>query len=141
MRPFLLLSLAPLVLSLGAMGCIKKTLTDGQIEGTRQGAVSTDTVNDYEFAHTATHAGIAQFEGMHALAPDNMNGLFLLTRTWAAYSFAFIEDQLSVAKDAGDDEAADYQRKRARTAYDRAIFYGLQMLGQKAKGFGEARKN
>ena len=141
MRPLLLFALAPLVLSFGATGCIKKTLTDGQIEGTRQAASSTDTVGEYEMARTATHAGLAQFEGMHALDPDNVNALFLLTRTWAAYSFAFIQDDLQVAHDAGDEETTAYHRKRARNAYDRAVFYGLQMLGQKASGFAEARKN
>ena len=34
------------------------------------------------------------------------------------------------AEDAGDDDLADYQRKRARMAYDRAVFYGLQLLAQ-----------
>jgi hypothetical protein len=35
----------------------------------------------------------------------------------------------------------EYQRKRARMAYDRAVFYGLQLLAQTAEGFDSARKN
>ena len=146
MRSSLLLPLVPLAfslagLSVAATGCIKRTLTDGQIEGTRQAAVSADTVPEYEMARTATHAGLAQFEGMHTLDPDNTDALYLLTRTWAAYSFAFIEDDLAAAKDAGDDDGVEYNKNRARKAYDRAVYYGLQILGQKASGFAEARKN
>jgi hypothetical protein len=124
-----------------ATGCVKKTLTDGQIEGTRRGAVSIDTVADYEMARTATHAGLAQFEGMHTLDPDNVDALYLLVKSWTGYGFAFIEDDLEAAQDAGDDGTADYQRKRARTAFDRAVFYGLQMIGQKAEGFDQAKKS
>jgi hypothetical protein len=141
MRSSLVLSLALLSLSPGAVGCVKRTLTDGQIEGTIQAAASTDTVSDYEMARGAVFAGLAQFEGMHAVDADNIEGLLLLTRTWAAYGAAFIEDDLQIAKDLGDDDRADYDRNQARKAYDRAVYFGLQLLGQKASGFAEARKN
>ena len=95
--------LAPLVvaaaLSLTQTGCIKQILLDGQIEGTRKGAAAIDTVSDYEIANTAAFAGIAQFEGMHYLAPDNEDALFMLTKSWTGATFGFIEDLLEQAED------------------------------------------
>ena len=141
MRSHLLAFSLTAALSLGSSGCIKKTLTDGQIEGTRQGAGGVDSIADYELGRTAAAAGIAQFEGMHMLSPDNANALFLLMKTWAGYGFGFCEDDLQVAQDAGDDDLIEYQKRRTRNAYDRAIFYGLQLLGQKAQGWEAAKKN
>ena len=78
---------------------------------------------------------------MHVLAPDNTDALFMLTKGWVGYGFGFVEDEMEAAEDAGDDDLADYQRKRARMAYDRAVFYGLQLLAQRADGFEQAKKN
>jgi hypothetical protein len=139
MPPRLLPLLAALVL--GSSGCIKKILTDGQIESTRRAADSFDTIGDYELARSAAQAGLVQFEGMHALAPDNADALFLLVKGWTGYGFGFIEDEMQAAQDAGDEEMADYQRKRARMAYDRAVFYGLRTLAQRADGFDQAKKS
>jgi hypothetical protein len=143
MRPHLaFVSILFLLLALlGLPGCITKILTDGQIEGTRRGADSVDTIGDYELARAATQAGLAQFEGMHALAPDNADALFLLVKGWTGYAYGFVEDEMEVAEDAGDDDMADYHRKRARMAYDRAVFYGLLALGQRASGFEQAKKS
>jgi hypothetical protein len=130
-----------LVCLLGLPGCIKKILTDGEIESTRRGADSLDTVGDYELARGATQAGLAQFEGMHALAPDNLDALFLLAKGWTGYGYGFVEDEMEIAQDAGDEEMADYHRKRARMAYDRAVFYGQRALAEKADGFDQAKKS
>jgi hypothetical protein len=141
MRSNLLSALSLAVLLVGSTGCVKKMLTDGQIEATRQASSSFDTIGDYELAKSAAQAGLVQFEGMHQLAPDNNDALFMLTKGWTGYGFGFIEDELEAAQDRGDDDLVDYQRKRARMAYDRAVFYGLQMVTQKAGGFDQAKKN
>lgn len=122
-------------------GCIKKMLLDGQIQGTRDASSAMNTVGDYELARGAISAGLAQFEGMHKLAPDNEDALYLLTRSWTSYGFAFVEDEYEQAVDADDDSLAEYHKKRARNAYDRAIFYGLELLGHKDGGFEAAKKN
>src|SRR5579864_5387225 len=108
------LAITAALLSLGNVGCIKKMLTDGEIESTRKAADSFDTIGDYELALSATQAGLVQFEGMHALAPDNEDALFLLVKGWTGYGYGFLEDEMEAAQDAGDEEMADYQRKRAR---------------------------
>ncbi len=128
-------------LSLGSGGCIKKLMVDGQIQATRSAAPSVDTIGDLDVGRGGALAGLVQFEGMHALSPDNTDALFLLTKTWAGYAFGFVEDDMEAAQDAGDDDLAEYHQKRARMAYDRAVFYGLQLLAQKASGFEEAKKS
>jgi hypothetical protein len=128
-------------LALGCGGCIKQALVDGQISGTREGASALDTIGDYELARTAAQAGLSQFEGMHVLAPTNTDALFLLVKGWAGYAFGFVEDELQTAEDAGDEDLAEYHRKRARMAYDRAVFYGLELLGHRASGFDNAKKS
>jgi len=127
--------------SLSSAGCIKQMLTDGQIAATRQAADALDTVGDYELARSGAQSGLTQFEGMHALAPSNDDALFLLTKGWTGYGFGFVEDEMEAAEDAGDDDLAEYQRKRARMAYDRATFYGLQSITARADGFEQAKKS
>jgi hypothetical protein len=141
MRPFAVPLLGLFALVCGPTACIKKMLTDGEIESTRQAADSFDTVGDYELAHTATQAGLVQFEGMHSLAPDNADALFLLVKGWTGYAYGFVEDEMEAAQDAGDEAEAEYHRKRARMAYDRAVFYGLRALVRGADGFDQAKKS
>ena len=128
-------------LSFGATGCIKQMLIDGQIESTRKASAAFDTIGDYELARTAAQAGLVQFEGMHKLSPDNEDALFMLLKGWTGYGFAFVEDDYELAVDALDDDLADYQRKRANMAFERAIFYGLELIHHKDDGFERARKN
>ncbi len=130
MRSHMLILGLTTALALSTTGCIKKVLVDGQIESTRNAASSADTIGDYDVGRVAATAGLAQFEGMHALSPDNVDALFLLAKTWTGYGSGFCEDEMQVAQDQGNDDLAEYDRKRARMAYDRAVFYGLQILGQ-----------
>src|ERR1035438_5247380 len=126
MRKILVASVAALALT--STGCIKSLLTNGQISATREASGVVQTIGDYELARGAAMAGMAQFEGMHKLAPDNEDALILLLQGWAGYGFAFAQDDYEVADEANDDAVADYHKKRARMAYDRAIFYGLELL-------------
>jgi hypothetical protein len=134
-------ALGIVVLCAAASGCIKSTILNGQIKGTRDGSVAIDTLSDYEVARSIAFAGLGQFEGMHELAPDNEDALFLLTKGWTAATFAFIEDDYEIAVDADDEARADYHRARARAAYDRAIQYGIALLEMHAKGFDKAKIN
>jgi len=128
-------------LILGAAGCIKSTLLNGQIEATREASGAIDTIGDFEVARSIAYAGLGQLEGMHKLAPDNEDGLFLLLSAWTATGFAFIEDDYEIAADADDEGLAEYHRARARAAYDRAIGYGIALLDRRASGFAQARVN
>jgi hypothetical protein len=128
-------------LLIGNTGCIKKTLLKGQIQGTRQASSAVDTVHDYEVARGAAFGGLAQFEGMHKLAPDNADGLFLLTKGWAGSTFAFIEDDMEMAEDMKNRDMAEYHKQRALAGYDRAVNYGIDLLTLKAEGWDKVSKN
>jgi hypothetical protein len=127
--------------AIAMFGCIKSMLLEGQIKGTRQGSTAIDTLGDFEVARSIAFSGLGQFEGMHELAPANEDALFLLTKGWTASAFAFIEDDYEIAVDAEDDARAEYQRARARAAYDRAIGYGIALLEMRARGFNAAKTN
>jgi hypothetical protein len=129
------------VLALGSTGCLKKMLLNGQIKSTRVGAGAADTIGDYELARGAAQAGLMQFEGMHRLAPDNDDALFLLMRGWAGYGYAFAQDDYEVANLAGDENTAEYHKKRTKLAYDRSVSYGLELLAREDEGFPAAKKN
>ncbi len=141
MRTRLLTFAAAAALALSTNGCIKAMLTNGQISATRNASGALDTIGDFEMARSAVGAGLAQFEGMHRLAPDNTDALFLLTKGWTGYGFAIAEDDMEAAQDKGDDDLAAYHKKRARMAYERAVFYGLELLRHEDDGFEKARKN
>ncbi len=130
-----------LTLLVSQSGCIKAMLTNGQISATRQASSAMDTVGDFEMAKASISSGLSQFEGMHRLAPDNTDALFLLTKGWAGYSFAIAEDDMESAQDKGDDDLAGYHKKRARMGYERAVFYGLELLRHTDDGFEKAKKN
>jgi hypothetical protein len=124
-------------------GCIKQMILEGQIESTRIASTAIDSLQDYEVARTVAYAGISQFEGMHYLAPDNKDALFMLTKSWAGAAFGFIEDELEQAEDADglDSPLYLYHQARAKVAYERAIYYGIKLLELKNPGFEAAKKN
>lgn len=128
-------------LSLASSGCIKKMLLNGQIKGTRDGSAAVNTLHDYELARSIAQAGLGQLEGMHKLAPDNTDALFMLTRGWAGASFAFTEDDYEQAYEKGDEVMAEYHMLRARAGYERAKHYGVELLGHHAEGFDDAKLN
>lgn len=136
-----LLRASPLLLAITfGTGCIKQALVNGQIEGTRQASVAFDTIGDWEMAYNAASAGIIQFEGMHVLSPDNQDALFMLSKAYAGFGYGFAEDDMEAAEDAGDRAAAEYHRKRAVRAYERAIAYGRELWEKRgATGFEEAK--
>ncbi|MGO8996194.1 MAG: TRAP transporter TatT component family protein [Polyangiaceae bacterium] len=139
----------PLVvlLAVPSMGCLAAMATDMQISATREASGVFDTIGDYEVARGAAEAGLVQFEGMHRLRPDNTDALFALTQAWVGYGFAFAEDDAEAAQDKGNDDLAEYHKRRAHMAYDRAVFYGLELMTHADRyssysgGFKEAKKN
>lgn len=128
-------------MSLSVTGCLKKVLIDGQVKGTRDGSDAVNTLHDFEVARAVARAGLGTLEGMYKLAPDNEDALFLLTRSWAGASFAFTEDDYEQAEEAKDDQLAAYHKARTRAGFERARFYGVQLLKKKAPGFDEATRN
>ncbi|HTJ84570.1 MAG TPA: TRAP transporter TatT component family protein [Polyangiaceae bacterium] len=129
--------------SVTSFGCIKKILLDGQISSTRKASAAVNTIGDYEVAERAANAGLGQIEGLRYLAPDNEDAIFMLTRSWASVALGFMEDAMERAEDeeGGTSANYDYHRRRARAAYERAIWYGSQLVETEHEGFKDAQTN
>jgi hypothetical protein len=127
-------------LASASAGCIKTMVLNGTIESTRKASTALDGVGDLELVRTAAQSGLVQFEGMHKLAPDNTDALFMLTKAWVSYGFGFCEDDIEVAHDAGDTVAETHHTERASHSYARAVKYGLELLAHHAGDFEAAKK-
>lgn len=128
-------------LGLAPTGCLSAILADGQISATRDASGVFNQIGDYDLARAAASTGLVQFEGMHKLRPNNEDALFLLTQSWMGYGYGFPQEDYQDAVDRNDEEGANYQKKRATMAYDRAIFFGLELMSHADKGFESVRKN
>lgn len=137
----LLISALVGTLSLSSTGCIKSMLTNGQISATREASGVFQSIGDYDLARSAAQAGLVQFEGMHKLSPDNEDALAMLLESWTGYGFAFADDDYEAAKEGTDDDLAEYHRRRARLAYDRAVEVGKELMSHEDSGFETARRN
>jgi hypothetical protein len=144
MKKAFVATLLAAALGLSSTGCIKKMLLDGQIESTRKASSAVDSLHDYDVANAAAYAGLAQFEGMHYLAPDNEDALFMLTKGWTGATFAFTEDAMERAEESEggtDGPLHTYHKNRARAGYERALYFGLLFLEDRNPGFEAAKKN
>jgi hypothetical protein len=129
------------VLAVMLTGCIDRMILDGTIKSTREASSAFDTLSDLEVAKLGAGSSIVTLEGENKLAPDNLDGLFLLTQSWVGYGGAFIEDDWEQAVDRGDDEAEVTDATRALHAYDRALTFGIPLLEARHPGFKAATKN
>lgn len=129
--------LAPLLLC----GCLDRIIIDGTLSSTRTASKVFDTLSDLEVAKEGAGSSIVQVEGMMALAPDNEDGLFILTQSWTGYASAFIEDSWEAAVDAEDDGLEIWHATRAKNAYDRALVSGSALLERRQPGFKAAQRN
>jgi len=129
-------------LGLGSTGCLAKLILNGQIASTRRASVALNTVPDFDIAQTAAFAGLSTLEGLRYLAPENDNALFSLTRSWTSVAAGFIEDKMEEVEDAEGSTSPEYdfQKRRAIAAYERAIWYGSQLLEHSHEGLAAATK-
>ncbi len=128
-------------LAVGVTGCLKKVLLNGQIKGTRDGSAAVNTLHDFEVARAVAQAGLGQLEGMHKLAPENTDALFLLARGWGGATFGFTEDDWEAAYEKEAEVESAYHLARTRAGWARAVHYGVELLGHHAEGFEAARRN
>jgi hypothetical protein len=127
-------------LALANSGCLKTILMNAQFAAAREASAALNTMGDYETAKAVAVSGVAPIEAMNYLQPGNEDGLFMLTKTWLGVG-VFMENDMEAAQDRGDDAQADIARTRARMAYDRSVFYALQLLDLQAQGLETAKKD
>jgi hypothetical protein len=134
-------ALLAVTLSVSTTGCLKKVLIDGQISGTRDGADAVSTLHDFEVARSTIRASLGTLEGLYKLAPYNEDNLYLLTKAWTGVTSGFTEDDYELAQEGKDDQNTAYQLQRTISGYERAQFFGIQLLNKKATGFDAAERN
>jgi hypothetical protein len=140
--------------SLGATSCVREyvliqtgvafpepMLFEDAMSWTREAADAVQTLHDFETARDVAFGNMGTMEGLHKLVPENEDGLFLLTRSWAGISYAFMDDEREAALDVKDEALAAYHEARARAGFQRARFYGEELVGIRAEGFKEAQRN
>jgi len=129
-------------LMLSNTGCIEKMILNGQIAGTRKASAAIDSLHDYEVARVTAFNGVSQFEGMHYLAPDNTDALFMLVKGWTGATFGWTEDEAEQAVDEEGLEGPNYLhlKQRAIAGYDRGFRYGADLLEHYYPGFEAAKK-
>ena len=126
------------LLTLATSACsLTKVLAKGQIKTTRQLGAALDTVGDYEVAKAAAFSGIAQFEGVHTLVPEDDNTLFMLVKAWGGGTYAYIEDDIELAVEKGDEAARSVAIDRACNAYDRGKGYAYELLSLNDKQWAD----
>src|SRR5262245_46069736 len=108
-----------LAISLLGTGCsLERVLLDGQLAATRKASTSFDTLADLDVAKIGAGSSLVQLEGMHVLAPDQKDALFLLLNGYTGFASAFVEDEWEQAVDRGDDDVEVAAAERAKVNYD-----------------------
>jgi tetratricopeptide (TPR) repeat protein len=115
-------------------GCLRDVMVDETLAAARRASASAETLHDFEAARGLAYAGVGQLEGLHSMRPANADGLYLLTKAWVGVGQAFALDDYERALERNDDLDAEYHRLRARAAFQRAKFYGLELLELRAPG-------
>ncbi|MFT3927582.1 MAG: TRAP transporter TatT component family protein [Myxococcales bacterium] len=137
----LIAGVASILLLAGSTGCSMSKLVANQTAGmVRDGAPALDALGDYELAVQGIPGGIVQLETFYHISPDNPDLGLNLAKAYVGYALASVEHQYEVQDAAGNMDAADELRARARFLYLRARDIGLHQLNVKKKGVDAAVK-
>lgn len=128
-----------LVLALAPACSLKKMTAGMTVSVAKDAGRALDDESDYEMAAAAAPGSIKFLEGLIYVVPDNADLLLLLTRGYASYAFAFLEERAAEVGAAGKDDLQEKLQERAVNMYKRAGRYGLRLLGLK-RGFDAAWK-
>lgn len=83
---------------------------------------------DPELARAATPSGIKTLEGLYIQNPNNRRLIAVLAEATCQFSAGFLQDDWERAELAGDRDAAEHARWRARGMNARCIEYALMLL-------------
>lgn len=121
-----------------ASGCnMTQLAVETQAEVMEQAFPAIEEQTDYEFAREGIPANLVQIDGLLKVQPDNERLLMLATQGFCSYAYGFVEDDMQRAELAGDLEASDRYRARAREMYLKARDYGLSLLRLRQSDFPE----
>ncbi len=133
MKSRLLFQKLLLALLLGALlfpACgFKKTASSITAQIMRDGLPSVEEEEDLDYARQTSLSSLKMLEGMQRNNPKDKNILFMLTRSFASYTFGFVENDILEAK--GTSEIQEkLATERAKRFYGRGKKFGLMLLSQ-----------
>jgi hypothetical protein len=129
---------APLAVLL-SLGCDTTRLAANTTAGVfERGAPAIEGYWDYRTAGDAMPASLLQLEGIARVVPENEAILMQLMKGYVAYGYGWIEDAAEEYQLAGQPEAAEVERVRAKQMYLRARDVGKHLIGIDHDGLEEA---
>jgi hypothetical protein len=96
------------------------------------GSIALDRESDLEFARSAMPASLKTVETFLISSPENEELLFLLSRGYSSYAFAFVEMDLDKARYVGTQAQVEDLTRRAVVHYLRGAEYGWRLLDEPA---------
>jgi len=135
-------ALAPLFVVV-SLGCdITKSLTAPSTAHLfHRGSPAIEQYWDYETARDGFPATLLQLEAIGSIIPENEHILYLLVQSYVAFGYGFLEDRVEELEAAGQMDAAEEQRTRARQAYTRGRDLGFHWIQIDHEDFLEAKGN
>lgn len=116
------------LLPLAACG-IKKTAVNATAQIMAAGTPAIEEEEDVAYANQASLASLKTLEAMQRSNPNDSTTLFLLAKSFGAYTFGFVENDILEAK--GNNEAFEkLATERAKRFYGRGKKFGLMLLSK-----------
>lgn len=111
-------------------GCgIKQTAVNVTAQIMSTGTPAIEEEEDVAYANQASLASLKTLEAMQRSNPNDSTTLFLLTKSFGAYTFAFVENDILEAK--GNNEAFEkLATERAKRFYGRGKKFGVLLLSK-----------
>ena len=106
---------------------LKRMTISSATEIFRDGQAAFYREEDLHLAGQALASNLKFLEVLLETSPDNQELLLLASQGFGAYTFAFVEDAITLHL--SDLERAHHHRERARRLYLRGRDYGLRLLG------------
>lgn len=111
-------------------GCgIKQTAVNVTAQIMSTGTPAIEEEEDVAYANQASLASLKTLEAMQRSNPNDSTTLFLLTKSFGAYTFAFVENDILEAK--GNNEVFEkLATERAKRFYGRGKKFGVLLLSK-----------
>jgi TRAP transporter T-component len=128
-----------LVLGLPLAGCNLNAFTvNSTAPVLKAGSVALDRESDPQHARAAAAPSLLTVETFLVSSPDNKYLLEILAQGYAQYPFAFLEDDLEVLGEDGDEAQRQELITRATGFYDRAFLHALHLASLHDEGITKA---
>ena len=120
---------------------MEKLIADQTSAVMDRAAPALDALWDYEMTGTGMPGTLMQLEAFYSVTPDNEVMALLLAKAYTGYALGWVESEHEKAYAAGDFDASDHQRHRARLFYLRARDLALRVMRNRDDELDAAMKS